>query len=189
MKHQEEWEILSDQLMDELWDIVYQRFSFEPDYKAEDSRYTLKEPHDLYSCKGVSAIADSDPNWRETIQGIFCMCLKDQKYMYALDWQHTCYEYYPQVKTRKENPTFILDERYHGGGYNAYFPEFYPNGDYYLFFSKDLTWGYLTDPWRQHIFVYGEQLRKEIQKKAQYLGFILIESSAGDKENTMDEIV
>ncbi|EOH75671.1 DUF2716 domain-containing protein [Enterococcus malodoratus] len=110
------------------------------------------------------------------------MCLKDQKYMYALDWQHTCYEYYPQVKTRKENPTFILDERYHGGGYNAYFPEFYPNGDYYLFFSKDLSWGYLTDPWRQHIFVYGEQLRKEIQKNAQYLGFTLIESSAGNKK-------
>ncbi|MBO0453180.1 DUF2716 domain-containing protein [Candidatus Enterococcus murrayae] len=174
MQEQQEWEILSDQRSEELWKIVYQRFSFEPDYSAKDVRYTLTEPYDLYSCKDVGAIATSDPNWRETIRSIFCACLKDQEYMYALDWQHTCYKYYPQVKIRKENPTFILDAQ---GGYFAYFPEYYPDGDYYLFFSKDLSWGYLTDPWRQHIFVYGEQLRKEIQKKAQYLGFRLIESS------------
>ncbi|MZZ66187.1 DUF2716 domain-containing protein [Enterococcus raffinosus] len=178
MHHQEEWEILSDQQVNELWEVVDQRFSFEPDYYAEDSRYPLKEPHDLYSCKGVVAIAYSDPTWRDTIQNIFCACLKEQEYMYVLDWQHTCYKYYPQVKTRKENPTVILDENYHDGGYYAYFPEFLPDGDYYLFFSKDLSWGYLTDPWRQQIFVYGEQLRREIRKKAHYLGFSLIETRA-----------
>ncbi|GMS53035.1 hypothetical protein NUITMVRE36_00260 [Enterococcus raffinosus] len=130
----------------------------------------MKEPYDLYSCKGVVAIANSDPKWRETIQDIFCTCLKDQEYMYVLDSQHTCYMYYPQVKTRKEKPTFISDKNYYDGGYYAYFPEFYPEGDYYLFFSKDFSWGYLTDPWRQQIFVYGEQLRREIRKKAHYLG-------------------
>lgn len=174
---QQEWEILSDQLEDELWEIVDQRFSFEPDYYAEDSRYTLKEPYDLYSCKGVAAIADSDPKWRETIQDIFCACLENKETMYVLDWQHTCFEYFPQIKTRKEVPTFIPYEEDTDEGYYAYFPEFFPNGDYYLFFSKDLSWGYLTDPWRKHIFVYGEQLRKEISKKAQYLGFSLIESN------------
>lgn len=71
MNHQEEWEILTGQEQNELWKIVDQRFSFEPDYSAEDSRYTLKEPYDLYSCKGVVAIANSDPKWRETIQDIF----------------------------------------------------------------------------------------------------------------------
>lgn len=179
MKPQQEWEILSSQLEDELWEVIYQRFSFEPDYYAEDSRYTVKEPHDLYSCNDVFTIADSDPNWRETIRAIFCACLKSQEYMYVLDWQHTGYKYYPQVKTRKEKSTFIVDKNYEHEGYNVYFPEFYPDGDYFLFFPKDLTWGYLTDPWRQHIFVYGEQLRKEIQKKAQYLGFTLIESNDG----------
>ncbi|MEO1770552.1 DUF2716 domain-containing protein [Candidatus Enterococcus ferrettii] len=183
MKNQQEWEILSDQIVDELWEIVYQRFSFEPDCFAKDSRYTLKEPYDLYSCAGVFAIADSDPNWRETIQDIFCTCLKDQKYMYVLDWHHTCYKYYPQVKTCKDKPTFIEGEKSFHGGYYAYFPEFYPDGDYYLFFSKDLSWGYLTDPWRKEIFVYGELLRKEIQKKARYLGFILIETSEKSKKD------
>lgn len=97
--------------------------------------------------------------------------------MYSLDWQHTCYEYYPRVKIRKENPAFILDSEDSNDGYYAYFPEFYPNGDYYLFISRDLSWGYLTDPWRQQIFVYGEQLRKEIKKKSRYLGFTFIKSS------------
>lgn len=182
MNHQQEWEILSDVEQDELWEIVYQRFSFKPDYYAKEARYTLKEPYDLYSCKGVAALADSDPKWRETIRGIFCTCLRDQEPMYVLDWQHTCYYYYPQAKIRKDKPTFIRDKKYSNGGYYAYFPEFYPDGDYFLFFSKDLSWGYLTDPWRKHIFVYGEQLRKEIQRKAHYLGFTLIESSDGKKD-------
>lgn len=174
---QEEWEILSASRTEELWKIIYQHFSFDPDYYAKDSRYTIKESHDLYSCKGVGLLANSDPNWRETIQGIFCRCLKEQEYMYALDWQHTCYKYYPQVKIRKTNPTFISDEKFENSGYYAYFPEFFPDGDYYLFFSKDLSWGYLTDPWREQIFVYGKELRTEIQKNAKYLGFTLIESN------------
>lgn len=182
MQAQQEWEILSNQITDELWEIVYQRFSFKPDYDAKDSRYLLKEPHDLYSCKGIGLLADSDPNWRKTIQDIFCRCLKDQESMYVLDWQHTCYEYYPRVKVRKENPTFISDERFGDGGYYAYFPEFFPDGDYYLFFSKDFSWGYLTDPWRQQIFVYGEQLRQEIRAKAQFIGLILIESREENRE-------
>lgn len=182
MQYQQEWEILPDQLTNELWEMVYQRFSFSPDYFAKDSRYSLKEPHDLYSCKGVAMIADSDPKWRETIRGIFCSCLNDQEYMYVLDWQHTCYEYYPRVKTRKKNPTFILDSEDADGGYYTYFPEFYPSGDYYLFFSRDLSWGYLTDPWRQEIFVYGKQLRKEIKNKVRGLGFTLIETSDCDKD-------
>lgn len=182
MHLEQEWEILPDQKADKLWEIVYQRFSFDPDYYAKDARYTLTEPYDLYSCEGVGFIGDSDPNWRETIQEIFCTCLKEQEYMYVLDWQHTCYYYYPQVKTRKDKPTFIADKKSFNGGYYAYFPEFYPDGDYFLFFSKDLSWGYLTDPWRKHIFVYGEQLRKEIQKKAPFLGFALIESSEGSEK-------
>lgn len=179
MSGQQEWEILSEQLTRKLWGIVYQRFSFEPDYYAEDARYALKEPYDLYNCQAVGPIADADPNWHETIQNIFCNCLKDEEAMYVLDWQHTCYDYYPKVKIRKENPTFIPYEKDSENGYYAYFPDFYPDGDYYLFFSKDFSWGYLTDPWHQHIFVYGEQLRKEIQKKAKYLGFVLIESRNG----------
>lgn len=110
MENQQEWDILSDQIADELWEIVYQQFSFDPDYDAKDSRYTLTEPYDLYSCEEVVAIADSDPNWRKTIQNIFCTCLKDQEYMYVLDWQHTCYKYFPQVKTRKAKSTFIEDK-------------------------------------------------------------------------------
>lgn len=86
MQAQQEWEILSNQITDELWKIVYQRFSFEPDYYAKDSRYLLKEPHDLYSCKGIGLLANSNPNWHKTIQDIFCRCLKDQQSIYVLDW-------------------------------------------------------------------------------------------------------
>lgn len=86
------------------------------------------------------------------------------------------------MKVRKENPTFISDEHFGNGGYYAYFPEFFPDGDYYLFFSKDFSWGYLTDPWRQQIFVYGEQLRQEIRAKAQFIGLILIESREENRE-------
>ena len=64
------------------------------------------------------------------------------------------------------------DERYGGGGYNIYFPEFYPNGDYYFFIAKDFRWGYLTHPWLKKAWVFGDNLMRLFQKYSNELSFI-----------------
>ena len=68
----------------------------------------------------------------------------------------------------------VEDERYGGvlgGGYNAYFPEFYPDGDYYFFVQRDLKWGYLGHPWRREIWLFGAPLVERLSLGLEELGF------------------
>ena len=58
-----------------------------------------------------------------------------------------------------------------GGGYNAYFPEFYPDGDYYFFVQRDLKWGYLGHPWRREIWLFGAPLVERLSPELEALGF------------------
>ena len=85
------------------------------------------------------------------------------KHMYALDWQHSGFRYNPRIATLKRS-MFIHDERYENGGYNAFFPGFYPDGDYYFFISKDFLWGYLTHPWLRKAWIFGKQLQVYIRR-------------------------
>jgi hypothetical protein len=101
--------------------------------------------------------------------------MDDDPFMYALDWYHTCYRYNPRIKQRKESPAFIADERYAHGGYNAYFPTFYPDGDFYFFTAKDFRWGYFTHPWKKRLWVIGDKLMRQIKYHSEELGFIIID--------------
>jgi hypothetical protein len=92
--------------------------------------------------------------------------------MYALDWQHTCFRYNPRVKNVIEYPVFIVDERYCGGGYNVYFPKFYPDGDYYFFIAKDFRWGYFSHPWLKKVWVFGNDLMLLFDEMANKIKFI-----------------
>ena len=58
-----------------------------------------------------------------------------------------------------------------GGGYDAYFPDFYPDGDYYFFVQRDLKWGYLGHPWRREIWIFGVPLLDALSPRLEELGF------------------
>jgi hypothetical protein len=98
--------------------------------------------------------------------------MQNDDFMYVLDWQHTCFRYNPRIKTIIEYPVFIKDNRYAHGGYNVYFPDFYPNGDFYFFIAKDFSWGYLTHPILNKVWVFGDNLVNLMRKHYQKLGFI-----------------
>lgn len=59
--------------------------------------------------------------------------------MYALDWQHKCYQFDPHTE---------------------YWPPFpvFPEGEYYIFLSEDLNQGTFGHPWEQTICVFGHNL-------------------------------
>lgn len=64
----------------------------------------------------------------------------------VLDWQHSCYAYYPKKPSGEYFP-YYYDGDYgynpysitYGENeiYNFYFPTFYPNGDHFAFFKYD----------------------------------------------------
>jgi len=57
--------------------------------------------------------------------------------MYSLDWQHTCYRFDPHIAE----------------GFSSI--SWYPDGDYYIFLSSDLSFGH---PWQQSLCVFGSSL-------------------------------
>ena len=53
---------------------------------------------------------------------------------------------------------------------NVYFPEYYPDGDYHFFASKDWEFGLYGHPWRKELIVVGEELLFAIEKHLTELG-------------------
>ena len=159
------WEILNDDEERRIWDKISKELSFNPSIKNSSKPFEIKVPYDVYDLN-KSMIHWDDDNVEQKIKKIFITCMDKDAYMYALDWQHTCFKYNPRIETQKDNPSFIYDDRYSDGGYKAYFPTFYPNGDYYFFISRDFSWGYLTHPWQNKIWVYGDELIKNFRKYA-----------------------
>lgn len=171
----EVWELLSDDEYNFVWDRVYTELRFCPSVKRTNPPFVLNYPFVIYDISKLPL--DNDDYYttmEKTIRDIFIECLGNDDYMYALDWQHSGFRYNPRIMSPKPD-SFIKDERYCGGGYNAYFPDFYPDGDYYFFIAKDFSWGYLGHPWFQKVWVFGKSLIKSLAKKQEILQFIFCE--------------
>lgn len=168
----EVWVLLPDDEYNKVWDRIYADFRFSPSIVNNHPAFLFSMPVDVYDIS-QSNLYQGNEQSNMTMKAIFIGCMNDDDFMYALDWQHSCYRYNPRILVAKENPTFIYDKRYFGGGYNAYFPEFYPNGDYYFFISKSFSWGYLTHPWLKKAWVFGESLMPKIRKNMDDLGFVI----------------
>ncbi len=74
-------------------------------------------------------------------------------------------------KLSEQRSCVVKDERYTNGEYSAYFPSFYPDGDYYFFIEENFEFGYLGHPWRQEIWIFGRDLIKEIEQVYLELGW------------------
>ena len=166
------WSILQNDEYNRVWDKIYSDFKFNPCYTDNGvAPFQFQIPVDCYDISN-SPIYNDDVDINNIIKSIFVKSIDDDDFMYALDWQHTCFRYNPRINTVVEYPVFIKDERYEHGGYNVYFPKFYPNGDYYFFIAKDFSWGYLTHPWLKKVCVFGEVLMNLFKKHSHTLNFI-----------------
>lgn len=97
-------------------------------------------------------------------------CLPDGYQLYAIDWFHNFILYDPRNPQNMQSnepatPQFNKDGI-------AYFNDFYPDGDYYFFLDKYGAFGYLSHPWREEVWIYGEPLIKEFEKIYKQIGFI-----------------
>ena len=162
-----EWEVLSDNEEEYIWKFILENYKFNPKYNSKDKSapfLILPEPYAVYEMhlftsylKDTSINIDEEyyNNFNELITNIFIKCMGKDEYIFALDWQHTCFKYNPN-SSEKMSKVLELD------GFNIYFPEFYPDGDYYIFISNNFSWGYFTHPWTQELWVFGNELINEI---------------------------
>ena len=129
-----------------IWDKIYSDYAF---YPSVDSHGKWLKP------EGVFRKFKLVNNWNEAqeavINSILCEVIGNE--MYALVWQGDCFHFNPNEKI-PIGYEYYDDVR----DCNVYFPEYYPDGDYHFFVSKDWEFGLYGHPWRKELIVVGEEL-------------------------------
>jgi len=175
-----QWVLIEDNKeCDAIWDRFVSLFHFQPDY-SNKTKCPFGFPSyikhvKVYDIHGALISLDPhDENHRyrttqqiQTIKSIFAECMGCDEFMYALDWQHSSFKYNPRIEEPFNEYTMYtnLHET------RAYYPSFYPNGDFYFFLQKDFEWGYLTHPWQERVWIFGDQLTALFERYSDYLGF------------------
>lgn len=158
----------------EIWDFVYNKLGFSPSCKYRGHSFNVPLPFkidDNYSVYSIENMSNDQCDFLEdTIREIFINTTKVGRKIFALDWQHSSFLYDPR-NISEQKSCRVNDERYTDGGYYAFFPAFYPDGDYYFFIEEKFEFGYLGHPWRQEIWIFGCDLMKEIERVYQKLGW------------------
>ena len=159
---------------DLVWDKVYDKLKFNPSCSYRGHSLTVDLPFEIegnFAVYGIEKMSDSQiDSMQDMIREVFVSVTEKGKRMYALDWQHSAFLFDPRNKEEQKN-FWKEDNRYFGGVYNAYFPSFYPDGDYYFFIDEAFEYGYLGHPWRQEIWVFGDTLIEKIDEIYQALGW------------------
>lgn len=157
-----------------IWDKVYDKLKFKPScsYRGHsmcsDLPFEINVEHSVY---GIDKMSDDQISRMDAVirEQLIAVSKKEKKW-YALDWQHSAFLFDPR-NTEDQKSFWKEDSRYFGGGYYAYFPSFYPDGDYYFFIDEYFEYGYLGHPWRQEVWIFGDELIKRFDIIYKELGW------------------
>lgn len=162
-------------LYDKVWDKVYKELHFKPDISYTHS-FNSNVPFkidDDYAVFNVEKMDDGAIDKMDSIiKNIFIDVTKEDERIYALDWQHSAFLYNPRNEDEQKFIKAEDTEFFNGEGYNAYFPEFFPDGDYYFFIDENFRFGYLGHPWRQEVWIFGKLLLDKFEQVYKELGWI-----------------
>lgn len=162
-------------LYDMVWDRVFTQLHFNPDSCLRTHSFHTNIPFEIddkFSVYGLEKMKDTHLDIMDyIIRNIFIDITKENERMYALDWEHSGFLYNPRNKEEQKS-IWMKDDRYLGGGYNAYFPPFFPDADYYFFIDENFRFGYLGHPWRQEVWIFGELLLHKFEQIYPKLGWI-----------------
>ena len=160
--------LLDDVEYNSVWDKINSYFHFIPDSYHKEHRFdafvpfVINAPHIVYSLDKVTP--DNEQPMNRILLGIFSEFLEQGYSIYALDWNHDCFWFSPDGYTPDG---YELAQHSISRNCNMYYPSFYPNGDYHFFIEKDFKFGMLGHPWRQEMWVFGEQLLPLIEIHAE----------------------
>lgn len=151
-----------------VWDRVYNELGFIPGYR-ENVPFRIDLPYCIYGIENMS-IEQLD-RLEEIGKEIMIRVTNNGERIYALDWQHDGFLYDPR-NPEEQVDYRVEDARYIGGGFNVYFPTFYPDGDYHFFIGENFDFGLLGHPWRNEIWIFGERLLSEFETVYRDLGWM-----------------
>ena len=138
------WIELSRSEEDEIWSSVNKRLGFKPSINEKNfPGYEEPTPSITYSFQAIweNDFSELEADLQESADAMFKRATPAGAFIYALDWQHQCYKFYPGSVKSDEWVIPAL-----------------PDGDYYLFLEKSLAYGWLGHPWEQTICIFGKPL-------------------------------
>jgi hypothetical protein len=135
------WKTLDDIEAREVWDSFYDLFKFNPSIHPENFP-GISEPSPSITFEISRDFGDEDKIAdleRKVLVGLRSQLSKNER-IYALDWQHPCYSFYPNLE------------------FTEWYVPALPNGDYYIFVSEDFSFGVFGHPWEWTSCVWGKGL-------------------------------
>ena len=160
--------LLSDAEENQVWDWIDENLRFQPSVDPYIRPFSIKAPHVVYDIGGMRP--DQQDAMDRLITEVFIRCTKEGEKLYALDWHHSCFKFDPRHEEERKS-FWVDDDRYMGGGYYAYFPGYYPDGDYYFFLDCRFRYGYLGHPWQKTVWLFGEELIRQFADIEGQLGW------------------
>lgn len=152
--------LLTEERYREVWGKVYDTFHFCPSVDTDIIPFIITAPHKVFDIRSSNEFYFEQ--FDHLITEALVKCTTPGEQLYALDWQHSAFLFDPRDSEQMKS-IYVEDSRYIGGGYDAFFPSYYPDGDYYFFIDEHFRFGYLSHPWRQEIWIFGENLIAEFE--------------------------
>ena len=157
VNHRPAWEPMTDDEMNAIWGMFYERFRFRPSVESSDWP-SIHEPaasvtHDIshaFSDGGVASTSD-EIDLNVEMLGLFRQLVLPGERLCALDWHHDCYWFNPYSR-------FGFSSTYTG------MISAIPDGDYSIFLADDFRVGIFGHPWEQTICVWGQPLLEVVAR-------------------------
>ncbi|MFI7547453.1 DUF2716 domain-containing protein, partial [Actinoplanes sp. NPDC049599] len=142
------WEPIPMETDDTYWAPFQQRFAFRPGMRSWPA---IEEPRPSVTVDLAPIFAGSHAQFAAGADAINSLALlaltrvlDPDSSLVVLDWQHQTYRFWPHqfaCQSDQQWPTTV-----------------FPNGDYYIFLTEDMSTGTFGHPWEQTLCVFGEHL-------------------------------
>ena len=165
--------LLSDEQYRKVWDKVDDTLHFCPSVDTRITPFAIAAPYKVYDIRSSEETAPDDIE--QLITQTFINCTSPGEQLYALDWQHSAFLFDPRIPVTQKSVYLGEHPFLPGHGLYAHFPCYYPDGDYYFFIDEQFRFGYLSHPWREEIWIFGECLIAEFDKVYEYFGWTVKE--------------
>jgi len=126
---------------EQVWDKFYDLFDFKPSTTNFPAIKTISQQLKLNisDCFSADYPFDKLEQWALTL---FCRISNSDERLYALDWQHEFYDFDPRQEIDKDE-------------FDEWTVPVFPNGNYYIFLTKDFKNVWFGHPWEQIITLIG----------------------------------
>jgi len=139
---------LDDEEYNMVWDMIEHKYQFSPSIYPEKWP-GIKEPAPsvTFSWKDVDGFYEQTEVLDNILIPAFITLSAKNKINYILDWQHTCYKL-TGINLKESYPLGV-----------------FPDGDYHIWLSTDLSCGTFGHPWEESICIIGKELIDLVEAK------------------------